>query len=794
MRTLAKTPLFTLAIVLTLALGIGANTAIFTVTNALLLRPFPYHDPEQIVSITSKDATKENQGTLLRYELVRDYNRSFQSVAVWTSDNLNLTGDGEPLQVPVARVSSGFLEMLDIRPQLGRVFTPEESSPSGRPVVILSDAIWRERYRGDPNIVGSVVTLDSVSSTVVGVLPADAQFPFMPKADIFSPRYFELSLMTPQRLRLGVGYLNIMARLRTGTSLADANNELAVLNQRYHEQNPTAPDASPGTTMAATSLRDEVVGDVRPKILILSGAVFVVLLIACANVASLLLSRAFARKQEIATRAAIGASRSAIVRQLLTESMLLAVAAGALGVGIGWAATRALAMWGASQVPQGFPVGLDVRVLLFTLAISVIAGLVFGIFPAAQLARVDLNATLRAEGRSASPGRAGTMTRSVLVVSQVALSLVLLIAAGLLLRSFDQLIHVDPGFDAQNLLTMNLSLSTTKYAKPDQQVAFFDDVLQRVSVEPGIRSAAISATLPLTFKRISPVLPEGQPELPLAERPFIDIEAISPRWFETMRVPMRAGRTFTNDDNATAPSVIVVNETFARQFWPGQSAVGKKVIIGRKQAPSLVVGVAADVKNQGLEKESQPQLYLPFPQLPWSDMNLLVRTNIPPTAAVEAVRAQIAKVDSNQPVDEIETAEELIGSSRAQPRFTMMLVSGFSATALLLAIVGVYGVLSYSVGQRSQEFGIRLALGAHRSDILRIVMRQAMVLATCGIVAGLCASLALTRFLAHVLYKTGSHDLATFILAPLLFVLVAAIASYLPARRAMKLEPVEILK
>jgi putative ABC transport system permease protein len=794
MRTLAKTPLFTLAIVLTLALGIGANTAIFTVTNALLLRPFPYHDPEQIVSITSKDATKENQGTLLRYELVRDYNRSFQSVAVWTSDNLNLTGDGEPLQVPVARVSSGFLEMLDIRPQLGRVFTPEESSPSGRPVVILSDAIWRERYRGDPNIVGSVVTLDSVSSTVVGVLPADAQFPFMPKADIFSPRYFELSLMTPQRLRLGVGYLNIMARLRTGTSLADANNELAVLNQRYHEQNPTAPDASPGTTMAATSLRDEVVGDVRPKILILSGAVFVVLLIACANVASLLLSRAFARKQEIATRAAIGASRSAIVRQLLTESMLLAVAAGALGVGIGWAATRALAMWGASQVPQGFPVGLDVRVLLFTLAISVIAGLVFGIFPAAQLARVDLNATLRAEGRSASPGRSGTMTRSVLVVSQVALSLVLLIAAGLLLRSFDQLIHVDPGFDAQNLLTMNLSLSTTKYAKPDQQVAFFDDVLQRVSVEPGIRSAAISATLPLTFKRISPVLPEGQPELPLAERPFIDIEAISPRWFETMRVPMRAGRTFTNDDNATAPSVIVVNETFARQFWPGQSAVGKKVIIGRKQAPSLVVGVAADVKNQGLEKESQPQLYLPFPQLPWSDMNLLVRTNIPPTAAVEAVRAQIAKVDSNQPVDEIETAEELIGSSRAQPRFTMMLVSGFSATALLLAIVGVYGVLSYSVGQRSQEFGIRLALGAHRSDILRIVMRQAMVLATCGIVAGLCASLALTRFLAHVLYKTGSHDLATFILAPLLFVLVAAVASYLPARRAMKLEPVESLK
>ncbi|MGA8090651.1 MAG: ABC transporter permease [Terracidiphilus sp.] len=793
-RTLARTPLFTLAVVLTLALAIGANTAIFTVTNALLLRPFPYHDPELIVGITSRDATKDYGGTLLRYELVRDYNRSFQSVAVWTSDNLNLTGNGEPVQVPVARVSPGFLEMLDIHPQLGRTFTREEGTPAGRPVVILTAAIWRARYHADPNIVGSVVNIDSVSSTVIGVLPADAHFPFMPKSDIFSPRYFELSLMTPQRLRLGVGYLNMIARIGTGTSLADANNELAVLNQRYHEQNPTAPDASPGTTMTASSLRDEVVGDVRPKILILSGAVAVVLLIACANVASLLLSRALARRQEIATRAAIGASRSVIVRQLLTESMLLAVTAGALGVGIGWAATRALATWGASQVPQGFSVALDLRVLLFTLAISLLAGIAFGIFPVAQLARVDLNATLCAEGRSASPGRSGSVTRSFLVIGQIALSLVLLIAAGTLLRSFNQLIHVDPGFDAQNLLTMNLSLSTTKYARPDQQVAFFDDVLGRVSAQPGIRSAAISAALPLTFKRITPVLPEGQPDVPLAQRPFIDIEAISPHWFEIMRVPLRTGRTFTSADNATAPPVVIVNETFARQFWPGRSVVGKKIVIGRRPQAALVVAVAADVKNQGLEKQSQPQLYLPFPQLPWSDMNLLVRTEVPPETAISTIRAQIAAVDSNQPVDEIRTADDLIGTSRAQPRFTMLLVGGFSATAFLLAIVGVYGVLSYSVGQRRQEFGIRLALGAHRSDILRIVMRQGMFLAAGGIVAGLCAALALTRFLEHVLYKTGSHDLATFFLAPIVFLLVAALASYLPARRAMKLEPVDILK
>ena len=794
LRTLAKTPVFTGAVVFTLALGIGANTAVFTVANALLLRPFPFRDPEQIVSIISKDGTKENGGTLLRYELVRDYNRSFQSVAVWTSDNLNLTGSGEPLQVPVARVSPSVFPMLEVQPQLGRVFTQEEGTPAGRPVVMLSDRIWRTRYHADPSIVGSVVTLDSVSNTVVGILPADAQFPFMPEADIFSPRYFELSLMTPQRLRLGVGYLSIIARLRSGPSIAEANNELRLLNQRYREQNPTAPDASPTTVMSAKSLRDEVVGDVRPKVLILSGAVALVLLIACANVASLLLSRALSRTREIATRAAIGASRGMIVRQLLTESVMLALMAGALGVGIGWAATRALATWGASQVPQGFSVNLDMQVLLFTLFISLLAGICFGIFPAVQLVRVDLNSTLRAEGRSGSPGRSGSKTRALLVVSQIALSLVLLIAAGLLLRSFNRLLHVDPGFDAHNLLTMNMSLSTAKYAKPDQQIAFFDDLLQRISTQPGIRSAAISAALPLTFKRITPVLAEGQPDVALAQRPFVDIEAISPQWFETMRVPMRRGRTFTNADNATAPPVVVVNESFARQYWPAQSPVGKRIVIGRRPDPALVVGVAADIKNQGLGKDPQAQLYLPFPQLPWSDMNLLVRTDVASGAAIATVRSQIAAIDGNQPVNDIQSAEDLIDNSRAQPRFTMLLIGGFSGIAVVLAIVGVYGVLSYSVGQRRQEFGIRLALGAHPTDIQRMVMRQGLLLALVGILAGLGVALMMTSLLENVLYRTGSRDLATFVLTPIVFLLVAALASYLPARRAMRVEPVETLK
>jgi len=423
-----------------------------------------------------------------------------------------------------------------------------------------------------------------------------------------------------------------------------------------------------------------------------------------------------------------------------------------------------------------------------------LAGIAFGVFPAVQLAQLDLNATLRDEGRGASSGRLHTRAKAVLVVSQIALSLVLLIAAGLLLQSFSRLVRVDPGFDAHNLLTMNISLSTTKYARPEQQIEFFENLLDRVSSQPGIRSAAISATLPLTFKRITPVLPEGQPEVPLAQRPFVDVEAISPKWFQTMGVPLRNGRTFTQMDNATAPPVVIVNEVFARRYWPGQDAVGKKVVIGRRPDSAVVLGVANDVKNQGLEKTPQAQLYLPFPQLPWSDMNLLVRTDVPSQDVIAAIRAQISAIDSAQPITDVQTAEELIDGSRVQPRFTSLLIGVFAATALILAIIGVYGVLSYSVAQRTQEFGIRLALGAHRGDILRMVLRQGMLLAASGIAVGVCLALIVTRLLESALYETGARELSAFVVAPLIFLVVAMLASYLPARRAMRVDPAETLR
>ncbi len=789
---LSKSPGFTLATILTLALGIGANTAIFTVTSALL-RPFPYPDPQQLVSVNAKDKTEDFGITLPRYEMVRDLNRSFQSVAVWANDTLNLTNRGEPLQAPVARVSPGFFSMLGVRPELGRTFTDEEGRPEGRPVVMLSDALWRSRFHADRRVIGQTVTLDSTPNTIVGVLPANVQFPFVGPADIWTPRYFEYSLMTPQRLRMGVGYLNMVSRLRPGITVSRANTELAVINQHYRRQNPSAPDGGPAMEMTAEDLRNLVAGNMGGKMLMLSAAVALVLLIACANVASLLLSRALARRREIAVRTALGASRSMIVWQLLTESMMLALVAGALGVALSWVATRALVTWGATQLPQGVPIVVDLRVLLFTLVISILAGIIFGTVPALQLARVDLNTTLRDEGRGASASHTRSRMKNLLVVSQVALSLLLLIGAGLLLRSFVRLLHVDPGFDARNVLTMDISLPTVKYAKPEQQIAFFDEVLRRVSALPGVRSAAMSAALPLSAKRITPMLPEGQPDVPLAQRPFMDIEAISPRWFETMRVPLR-GRAFTAADTAQAPKVLIVNETFARRFWPNQNPLGKHVVIGRRPEPAEVVGVAADIKNKGLEQDTQAQVYLPFPQLPWGDMNLLVRTAVPPQSMTAAVRAQIAGVDAEQPLTNIQTVDDLLDSSRAQPRFTMLLVGVFSATALTLAIIGIYGVLSYSVAQRRPEFGIRLALGARRADILRLVLRQGLMLTIAGIAIGLTAALLLTRLAASMVYQVSTRDLATFVITPVVFLLIALLASYLPALRATRVSPVEALR
>ncbi|MGZ4874756.1 MAG: ABC transporter permease, partial [Candidatus Angelobacter sp.] len=452
---------------------------------------------------------------------------------------------------------------------------------------------------------------------------------------------------------------------------------------------------------------------------------------------------------------------------------------------------------GNNNLPQGMPITMDARVLLFMLAISILTGILFGIFPALQLSGTNVNQTLRDEGRGSTGGHRRVQLRGLLVVGQVALSLMLLIGAGLLVRSFSRLLSVEPGFDPQNVLTMNVSLPTVKYADAQKQIAFFDDLSRRVSALPGVQSNAISAALPLLPKRITPVLPEGQPEVSLAERPFIIIEAISPTWFKTMRVPLQSGREFTDADNATAPKVVIVNQALARRYWPNENPVGKHILVGRQNA-SEIVGVAVDVKNRGLALDAAPQLYLPFQQLPWGNMNLLVRTAANPNAVVSAVRSQVAAIDADQPVTNIQTVDEIMDGSRAQPRFILLLLGVFSAAALVLAIIGIYGVLAYSVAQRRQELGIRLALGAEKTDILRMVVAHGLKLTITGVAIGLIAALAMSWMMASMLsgllYKISARDLTTFVLAPVAFLVISLLASYLPARRAMQVDPNEALR
>jgi putative ABC transport system permease protein len=796
LRMLRRNPGFTAVAILTLALAIGANTAIFSVTSALLLRPFPYSQPQQLVSIANRDAHGDNSGsnnTLVRYEFLRDHAHTL-TVAAWTNDTLDLTGAGEPAQLPIARVTPNFFSMLGVAPALGRAFTDADGRPESRPVVLLSSNLWRARFNSNPAIVGSTLDLDGTPSTVVGVLPAGLDFPFIGKADLFTPRYFEFSLFSTARLRQGVGYLGYLARLHPDNTLAQANSELAVLSEQYIRLNPDIHDAIAGTVMIATPLRDVVVADLRSKLWILTAAVALLLLIGCANVASLLLSRALARRRELAVRAALGASRWAVIRQLLAESMLLAVAAGGLGIALGYAAGRALSAWGATQLPTGMPVTLDARVLLFAVLVTFLTGILTGLFPALQLARADLNSTLRDEGRGLSGSRSRAQLRSLLVVGQVALSLLLLIGAGLLVRSFERLLRTDPGFEPDHLLTMEVSLPTEKYAKPQQQIAFFDETLRRISALPGVKSAAISAARPLETRRVTPLLPEGQPEVPLMQRPFIDIEAVSPQWFRTLRVPLLSGRAFTDADNTDAAKVVIVNQAFARRFWANQNPLGKTIVVGRGPAPSEVIGVAQDVRNRGLAEDPQPQVWLPFPQIPWGDMNLLVRTGVPPLQMASAIRAQISAIDPDQPVTAIQSVDNLMDAGRAQPRFTMVLLAAFSVTALALAAIGLAAMLAWTVVQRRQEMAIRLALGAERNDILWLVVRQGLLLSAAGIAIGLIAGLALTRLMASILYKTSAHDLGTFALAPLIFLVIAWLASWLPARRATKVDPLDSLR
>ena len=798
LRIFQRTPGFAAAAVLTLAIGIGANTAIFSVANALLLRPLAYQQPDRLVLINShRKSANVSQGPLSvpRFEQIEQRNRSFSGVAAFCAEVFNLTGKGDPEQVLSARVSAKFFPVLGVTPALGRSFRPEEDRAGGDQVVMISDALWQRRYARDRAVIGRTMTLDSKDYTIIGVLPPDFRWAFLgPAIDIYAPRVFELNSLAPGMVQAGVGFLNYVARLNPGVGVAGAQQEMDALAAQYRAENPKLPDTDPGQIVHVGNLRDEMVSSVRIAVLVLFAAVSLVLLIACANVASLLLSRALGRKREIAVRTAIGATRGELIRQLLTESLILALLGGIFGALLSSWGTHALAELAQGTLPRASEIHTDGGVLAFTLLISIFAGLVFGLIPALQVSRPDLNTVLRSEGRGSTSGRRHNILRNALVVSQVALSTVLLIGAGLLVRNFVDLSTGNPGFDRQHLLTLAITLPTARYPDSPRRVAFFDELLRQVRSLPGVVAAAGSTALPVNPQRFSMALPEGQAMVPLAVRPIFNLEQITPGYAAAMKIPIVGGREFTERDDAKAARVVMVNQALARRYWPNESAVGKRILVGRATAYSEIVGVLGDVPNQAVGTDPQPEFYLAFAQTPSATQNLIVRTQGDPRSVVGAVRSRVLALDRDQPVTGIQSMEEVMEAGAAQPRFTTYLLGGLSATALLLAIVGIYGVIAYSVAERTQEMGIRIALGADGRNILSLVLWHGMTLAGAGIVLGLAAAFALTRLMSTLLYHVSVTDPATFIAGPVVFLAVAMAASYLPARRATRVDPVIALR
>ena len=793
LRMLAKAPGFAALAIATLALGIGANTAIFTVANSVLLRSLPYKDPGQLVRIsTHRDGSC--CVSLPYFTVLSATNRSFSGVTAYQFDAVNLAVPDGAEQIDAERVTGNFFDVLGARLLAGRTFTPEEDQLGGNQVVVVGYELATRLFGGAQTSVGQHLALDSRDYTIIGVVPPKFGVQLLGRQpEIWMPRIIEFSLTTPARVNLGGMYYEAIGRLRPGVSSAQALAETEVIFQQYKHDKPGNFDATSDVAMTVSNLQANLVANVRPTLLILSAAVGFVLLIACANVANLLLFRALSRRKEFAVRSALGAPRSTLVRQLLTESVLMAVMSGALGIFLGYLGTRFLAAFAQTNLPQVADIPMDLRVLSFTVAISVLSGILFGLTPSLQLSRPNLGGTLSDEGRSSTGSRQRNRVRSILVAAQVALSMVLLIGSGLLIRSFMRLRMVDPGFGAKNTLTAKTFLPPAIYPQPADRIAFYRSALQHLQSIPGVEAAAISTALPVLPTHGAPARFEGEPEVDLGRRTVVFIESISPDYPKAMGMPLVAGRAFTDLDDAQSTPVVMVNQATARRFWPNQDPLGKLVWVGRFP-PCQVVGVLADVKNDSLASPTQPEVFFPYPQLASPMLYVSIRSSMDPHSLVSALRAQIVAVNRGQPISDVQTMEERLESASAQTRSMMLLIGVFSATALILALVGIYGVIAYSVAQRTQELGIRIALGASSADIFRLVIGNGLRLAVAGTVIGLVASFALTRLMASLLFQTSATDPITFVGSALVFAVVAALASYLPARRAMRINPTDALR
>jgi predicted permease len=787
-RMLLKNRSFTIVAALALALGIGANTAIFSVVNAVLLRPLPYRNPAQIMTVLHGAS---NPVAPANFFDLRDQNQVFESMAAaqyWTP---NLTGRDSPEHLDALQLTADMFHLLGVNPLLGRTFLAGEDQPGNQHVVVLSYRLWQRRFGGDQGVIGQQVTLDGEGYTVIGVMPPEFQFaPFWAtRAEIWSP----LNLAPRINDRNGQS-LRVFARLKQGVTREQAQAEIDTISARLERQ---YPDSNKGLSVFVDPLHEKVVGKTRPALLILLGAVCFVLLIACANVANLMMARATARQKEIAVKTALGASRSRIVRQLLTESVLLSLLGGAAGLLLAaWGIDGLLAL-SPANLPRAQTISLDMYVLCFTLAISVLTGLLFGLAPALQASKLDLNESLKEGGRGSTEGRRRNRARRLLVISEIALALVLLVGGGLMIRSFLRLQSIDSGFNPRNVLTMIVSLAGSEHSTGPKRAVFFNQLLERVENMPGVLSASAINHLPLggdTWTIGFAI--EGRPASPSGQSPRGVYRIVRPNYFKTMGATLFEGRDFNERDNETAPGVIIINEAMARRYWPNEEAIGKRMQVALDDtSPRQIIGVVKDVKQSEWTAEPRPEMYLPHLQATAPQyMTLLVRADSDPMKMAAAVQGEVWAIDKSLPVSEIRSMEEVIAASIAPQRFNMLLLALFASIALILAAVGIYGVMSYSVTQRTHEIGIRMALGARASDVVKMIVGQAMALVAIGIGAGLVGAFLLTRLMASLLYDVSVTDPATYITISVALAGVALGACFIPARRATKVDPMVALR
>jgi putative ABC transport system permease protein len=785
-RMLLKNKGFTAVAVIALGLGIGANTAIFSLVNGVLLRPLPFPDAERIIYFDGNNPSAGITESNISFLDFTDWSQQtdlFASTAAYWTASANLGADGaEPERVPRAGVTTAFFSVLGVQPVLGRTFLREEDKPATTSVAIISHGLWKRRFGSDPAIVGKQVQISSRPITVVGVMPPGFEYP--EQTQIWVPSAVNVS-EEPRDNRSW----SAIARLKTGIDLKQAQTQVSAINARLAEQ---FHDTNKGWDVKIWTLHERLVREVKPSLLALLGAVGLVLLIACANVANLLLARSAARQKEIAIRAAMGASRGRVLRQLLTESILLSAIGGIAGLLLSIWLTDVL----ISIVPEGAPrldqVGIDYRVLAFALGVSAFTGILFGIVPALQASKLDVTSALKEGGRSAE-GHRRTSARSLLLIGEVALSLMLLVAAGLLIKSFLRLQEVRPGFNAHNLLVANVALPGAKY-KDQQFVEFFRQLKERLEAAPGVQAVGGSVNLPLNASGYAigrAFIPEGRP-LTVDESKDAMFSTITGDYFRALQIPLLAGRTFEARDNADGPKVVIINETTAKRYFGSPAAaIGKRLTIWRDEKfMREVVGVVGDTKTGSLLAEGGPQMYVPHAQdFQWNFMGLVIRTAGDPSAFATTLRREVQAIDKDQPVYNVRTMDDVVANSLGTRRVSMQLFAVFASAALLLAAIGIYGVMAYSVTQRTQEIGLRMALGAQKSDVLGLVIRQGMTLTVVGVVVGLAGAFALTRLIANLLFGVAATDPFTFFAIPVLLLFVALVACYLPARRAARLDP-----